>query len=282
MPAMGKELNLMNLDVETTHGTVAQSIISYNGFDYRAGVINGTLFRRPESTDALGSGSGVFRDLYKNQAGGNGTTEQGYNRNGVMDAAVPGGFDPFIKVGDLLTDQTGLFYVFVVDVNDEKNAKRFISLDKFELIVEDNADGLGFGSDPASLPGTEASLGDLGTTVYNMDAGEDSTVFLDYSTSKGSGTFDLFVFIPKSNFAGMDSEAYVYLFTEFGTYADATTIDFGVGAGPEQVAAYNANFVNPNDPIPDIAVPASFVPEPSSALLASFGALFLMFKRRRG
>ena len=271
--ATAKELNLMNLPVETTGGTVSQSIIPLGGFDYHAGFIEGALFRRPESTDALGSGSGVFRDLYKVQAPGNGTTEQGYNRNGAMDAAVPGGFDPLLKVGDLLTDQSGLFHVFVIDVNEENNDGRFLSLDKFELFVEND----GAGSDPDPLPGNEAFLGDLGTSVYSMDASEDSTVFLDYSTSNGSGTFDLFVFVPVSKFAGLDSNSYVYLFTEFGTYADATTLDFGAGAGAEQVASFNSNFFTPGDPVPNVII----VPEPSSSLLASIGAILLMFRRRR-
>lgn len=291
VPAMGKIINLADQSfTKTSDGsTIAENTyvgtdpITGNPFTYHAGVVNGAVFRRAEASDDDNSGAGVFRNLYKSQ---DSPVEQGYNRGKVMDGSVLGGTSHLITKGDLQTDASGLFYIFTIDANEKNNAiERFISLDKFQLYVENDVN-LGVDPDPlpTTSPGAAQNSGDLaslGALVYDMDAGPqgDSTVLMDYSTSNGSGTFDTFVFVQASLFDGYDDAAYIYLYTEFGGFTDTPT-SFIADAGGEDIAAYT-NFDGSNTP-PELGVPPSIVPEPSSALLASLGALVLIFKRRRG
>jgi len=84
------------------------------------GLINGALYRRPVNADESNSGSGIFRDLYrvdeKKPTASN--PAEGYNRDGGIDGVVPNGFDPVIRMSDLVEDLTGTAYVFLVDTNE--------------------------------------------------------------------------------------------------------------------------------------------------------------------
>jgi hypothetical protein len=261
-PATAVTINLLDFDVTKNDNTViAESIMS----DYHAGVIDQALFRRVAESDDDSAGSGNFRDLYRLQAD---STEQGYNRDvDGMNSSTPNGFTSEISVSDLLTDNSGLFHVFAIDVNESGNASnRFISMDKFQLYV-------GGTTDSTPLPTTEGSfegINGLGTKVYDMDDNEDSTILMDASLSSGSGKMDMFVFVSVDLFAGLPEDSLVYLFTEFGSYTAASdTIDFSASSGHEDIAVHATN--------PELVIVS--LPEPHSALLMCVGAL-LMFLRR--
>jgi hypothetical protein len=108
--------------------------------------------------------------------------------------------------------------------------------------------------------GTLPGLGDL---RYNLDAGTDSTVLLDYLViGKGSGRADMTVLIPVSVFDGAAPTDYVYLYSYFGglgiTGQGNDKKDWGSSAGFEEWA------VDPLPPLPPPPPPnpPPVVPEP--------------------
>lgn len=266
LPLMAAPLSaaIVNLTNSTILGN-AQSTLTSGSTTFVGGMINGALYRRPVSADDSGSGSGVFRDLYRVDT--NSGPESGYNRDGVMNSSVPNGFDPVITVGDLVEDSTGTAYVFVVDTNEAGSAaEKFISFDDFKIYVA----GTG---DPSSLPQSLTAMGsEFGTPVYDMRAsGLDNHVLLDYSLFSGSGQMDMFVFIPKALFGNAAANQMVYVYSEFGSYAAA---GFDPSAGPEQVSLPGKSITGTVDPL------IQAVPEPGMvSLLLSVGLLVL--RRRR-
>lgn len=245
-----------------THAAVinlTNDTIDSNTPDGSLAVINGAALTRSD----LNSGSGSFRDLFRLQ---NSPTEQGYNRVvSGSDTAIPGGFNPVITVGDLGTDSTGLFYVFSVDANESNSTPSYISLDSFAVYT-------GGTSDPATLPAaTRAALNSepTFTNVWDLDESEDNVVLLDNSIGgAGSGSADLLIFIPVTRFAAASDSDLVYIFAEFGNFSN----DFNSEAGHENISALNENIAG------TITSP---IPEPSSLLLTTIGALGLLSVRRR-
>lgn len=261
LPASAAIINLTN---QTIAG-VDQSTITNGSTTVVGGYINGALFRRPvDADDSSGAGSGNFRDLYNVDS--NSGFEEGYNRNNVMDTSMGQGFDPVITVGDLVEDSTGTAYIFVIDTNEAgNNPAKFISLDDFRVYV-------GGTTDPDPLPTDVAGMDtDLGLNVYAMNEGsQDNHVLIDYSLFGGSGNMDLFVFVPKAAFDGLDDNSLVYVYSKFGAYGEP---GFDPSAGSEQVSIPGSSISGVVDPL----VP---IPEPSVALLAPLMGL-LGFRRRR-
>jgi hypothetical protein len=230
---------------------------------FAGGQINGAIFRQGLASDPVkSSGSGTFRDLYNLQNNG---AESGYNRNGVGDASVPGGFNPFITVGSLVADSSGSYYIFALDINEQNNANgRWLVLDDLRLYV-------GSATDPVTLPEPTPP----GTMVWGMNEGGSRQVLLDYGYgSGGSGSMDLWVFVPVSEFAGYSSNQYVYLYSSFGSLAVTDAVgsrDWGAGAGSEQWSL-------PSTPVP---VQTIAVPEPSALAFAAGALVVGAFGRRK-
>lgn len=221
---------VVNLTNEVFGGDSYQPdvIVPTSGASFSGGFIEGALFRDP-SVDGS-AGSGVFRDLYRlsppNTKGVE--VESGYNRV-EMDSSIPNGFDPYIRVGDLIEDASRESYIFVIDINESNNKERYLSLDDFKVWVGDS-------TDPEVLPGSLAELGStLGIPAYDMNAsGIQNHVLMDATLSTGSGGGDLFVFVPKAFFGNAAADSYVYLYTSLGAYTGDP--GFGAGATQEQVS----------------------------------------------
>jgi len=256
---------VLNMTNDTIAG-IPQTTTTVGSTVFVGGWANGAFFRRPLDADDSGSGSGVFRDLYRVDS--NSGSESGYNRDGVMDASVPQGFDPVITVGDLVEDSTGTAYVFVIDTNEPGNAiQQYVSLDDFKIY-------LGASIPPSPLPQTLGELGaELGIPVYDLrESGQDNHLLLDYSLYHGSGEMDMFVFVPKTYFDGAAADQQVYVYTEFGAWTGAPGFD--PAAGPEQVSMPGKSISGTVDPL----IP--FVPEPGVVSLLVASGL-VSFRRRR-
>jgi hypothetical protein len=232
-----------------------------------AGIVNGALIRQGLSIDPVNSsGSGNFRDLYNVQNNG---LEAGYNRNAVGNASVPGGFNPYIRVGDLVPDASGSFYVFALDINEPDNGKgNWLVLDELRLYV-------GGTTDPVTLPSV-SNVSSLGSLAWDLDSGTTQRhVLLDYAAgSGGSGNMDLWVFIPVSNFSGYSSDQYVYLYSSFGNLGFTDSVssrEWGGNAGAEQWS------------LATTSVPVSLVaiPEPGTVVSCVIGLMSLVALRRR-
>lgn len=271
VPGQGAVINL----TDTTIDSHSQSVTNlHEGTDpFVGGIIGETVFRRPTAIDPRNSGSGVYRDLYRIQDSPTTATEpeNGYNRDGVMDSAVPNGFNPFIRYSNLVEDSSHQYFVFSLDINENKGANNeYLSLDAFRIYC-------GGSTDPNPLPTSVGALGDLGTLVYDMNADGQSFVLMDAGLAPGSGVQDLFVFVKKSLFTGAAAGDYIYLYSSFGQYEflGGAAQGFNASDGPEQWS------------LPTAYLGQVEVPEPSTllvVLLACAGVRLIAprFVRPRG
>ena len=263
----------INLTNVTLTGGIAPNTITGTSGQFRGGFINNALFRDP-SVDGS-AGSGVFRDLYRLTPpnGPGNVTESGYNRV-EMDSSVPNGFDPFIRVSDLVSDSSDSSYIFVIDLNEANNATdRYLSLDDFKVWVGEE-------TDPTVLPSSLTGLNNqFGVPAYDMQAGtEQNTVLLDATLSNGSGGGDVFIFIPKTFFAGADANDYVYVYTAMGGYTGQA--GFGAGSTSEQVSIPGKTITGGGESTISTIDPGVPVPEPGTAALALMSAALLLRRRR--
>ena len=107
------------------------------------------------------------------------------------------------------------------------------------------------------------------TLRYDMDAGANNTVLLDYKrNSGGSGIADMALLIPSSVFLGANVNDTVYLYSRFGGDVTGASADSTSDAGFEEWTAGRGERT-------------VVVPEPSSFLLGLIGAATLIARRRR-
>jgi hypothetical protein len=166
-----------------------------------SGSINGAIY---EYTARQPTGTGLIQPFLRVQADG---VEQGYNTSG---APVP--FDD--KVGAWTHDVTFTdlrsttvmvgntsFFKVLLDINQTSNSP-LLSLDQLQFYTSPT------GSQTAK------DVSSLGTLRYSFSPGD--AVYLDYSRNHGSGSGDMFAYIPTSAFAGTSSSDFVYLYSHFG------------------------------------------------------------------
>ena len=105
---------VLNLTDITVNGIPTTSYAGNDAQNHVGGFINGAVFQRSNP----GSGSGQFRALFRMSDDNDADkTEHGYNRGGTMDSQTPNGFDPLLKVQDLVETTDGGFYTFALDAN---------------------------------------------------------------------------------------------------------------------------------------------------------------------
>jgi hypothetical protein len=181
------------------------------------GSINGALFYQ---ADPQATGSGVI-DPFVRISAANQLIVEGYNTSG---RAVPYdentsltfthdlllGDVPILNIGG--TDYRG----FILDIN-QTGEDPLLSLDRIE-VYQGGSGGL--------TTTTRSLLGDL---RYSLDNSGDNYILLDYSLNSGSGSGDMFMYVPDSLFTG--SNEYVYLYSQFGA-----TGDYGNNDGYEEWA----------------------------------------------
>lgn len=150
------------------------------------------------------TGTGVFDPFVRIQNNG---SEAGYNTDGeVQFETKQGSWTHSIQLSDIPLCPDGDSYDFKLDINEASKEPK-LSLDVLKIYLADVGDLDDYAADLAPL-----------TPAYDLDAGEDGTVLLDYSIGSGSGSGDMTVCIPV-NVLGTDGSKYVYLYSEFGIYA---------------------------------------------------------------
>ena len=194
----------------------AQATVTVNQLDLTTdatgtdtGTINGAIFT---VTFQQPTGTGVIDPFLRVQNQG---TEQGYNTSG----GTPFDDKAGIFTHDLLysslqhcavTINGTQYYQFLLDVNEPASAK-LITLDNLQIYTS------------ATGSQTTTNVSSLGTPVYSLDTvnakgtgGTDNSVLIDALRNHGSGSGDVLISVPVSNFAGTLSTDYVYLYALFG------------------------------------------------------------------
>jgi hypothetical protein len=214
-----------------------------------SGYIGSAFFRQ---TNNEPTGTGVFDPFVRIQANG---SEQGVNSNGpyTMDEKV-GIWTHSMMVGDCGTlDLNGTNYTpFLLDIN-QTAASPLLSLDQLRLYT--------------STTGTYNTLSQLDTNanlVYNLDAGTDNTVYLNYLLDNGSGQGDMVAYIPTALLSPYNGQ-YLYFYSQFGATGGA----YASNDGFEEWACITGS-----------QPPPPPVPEPTSLLLLGGGLLGLVGARR--
>jgi hypothetical protein len=203
-----------------------------------SGTVNGALFEFDKEQPA---GTGVLNSFLRIQKN---NTEQGYNTSNPAfpfdEVPPPDVFTRDLQFGEL--QQIGGDYLFVLDINEAiGGTQSLLSLDKLQIYISGTASQ------------NTTVLGDLGTLIYDLDAGEDSVVLLDYANAPGSGVSDMLMTLPASVFAGVSASDYVILYSAFGDVDKS-------GDGFEEWA--------------------HVVPEPGTGLLLGLSLLGLAWRRR--
>ena len=166
-----------------------------------SGSLNGATF---EQMDQQPTGTGVIDPFLRVQANGD---EQGFNTdhsplNGDLADVKAGAWTHSVRVSDLTTViYNGVLSVqLLLDVN-QTSADPQVSLDELRIFTAASPDI----SDNATLFAQNE--------VYNMGAG--NRVLLDYSLNSGSGSGDMYCYLPADLFAGLGGQ-YFYLYCKFG------------------------------------------------------------------
>ena len=177
-----------------------------------SGTINDALFYFSSKQP---TGTGVIDPFLRVQ---NDPNEHGYNTSGGTpfdDKAGPWTHD--IQFSDLQSTQVMVdgtaYYSLLLDVNEPGGSKSLISLDSLQFYTSDTGGK------------TTLDLSQLGTLRWSLDGGEDSFVMLDAARNSGSGSGDMYAYIPVSAFAGVSNSDFIYMYCRFGDQAaaDGTT-----------------------------------------------------------
>ena len=187
--------------------TVAQASTIIDLTTGDSGGSNGALY---VWTDFSATGSGVIDAFLRIQNRG---TEQGYNHSlghNVPWDTKPGLHTHDIQIEDLVVRNiTGVdYYEFLLDINESNgHDNELLSLDNIQIYTRNS---------PITSP--DESFSHLGDLRYNNDVGAngDTTVELNYSLNHGSGSGDMFFYVPVSLFAGTLPSDYVYFYSLFG------------------------------------------------------------------
>jgi len=195
--------------------------LTYRGAE---GAANGALFRQ---TDAQPTGSGVIHSFLRVHGSG---VEQGHNTDArplLLDENKSPTFTRSLALADVPVVRVNnvAYREFLLDIN-QKSSAPLLSLDELRLYVGGRPDLSGYSAATRTLAGLPA--------VYDMDAGGDVTVKMDYRLNPGSGGGDVTVLIPSAVFAG--AGGYVYLYSKFGETwgGNAGFEEWAVRAGVQQ------------------------------------------------
>ena len=159
------------------------------------------------------TGTGYIQSFLRVQAD---PTEEGYNTSGGTpfdDKSGPWTHD--IRVSDLeasiVTIGRFQYYKLLLDVNEPGGGKSLISMDRLEFYTSDVGGK------------TTTDISSLGVLRWSLDGAGDSYVLLDASRNHGSGSGDMYAYIPVASFVGALPTDFVYMYVQFGTTTGATT-----------------------------------------------------------
>ena len=220
---------------------------------------NGGIFEQIEAF-ATSTGTGVIQPFLRVQS--NDGIERGYNTGGTLEYDATAPWTTALLLDDVpVVKLEGVKYrQFMLDINQNGNPNgRYLSLDEIAIYQAAAGNLTGWETAPQPLGGTT-------TFVWELDdglaPGDDAWILLDYKLNTGSGSGDMFAYIPNSLFTDLD---YVYMYTKLGVHRPNT-------ANFEEWAV-----LLPSDEPP----PPPTVPVPGALLLVLGGSGLVISQNRR-
>ena len=221
-----------------------------------SGFINGGFFQQMSQQP---TGTGVIDSFVRLQKNG---IEQGYNTDArpvQFDEKKDATFTHSLLLSSVpVVNINGTNYrQFLLDINETNTSSgRLLSLDQLQIFQ-------GKTGDASNYP-------NLGTKIYDMNAGAGgNSILLDYGLNSGSGSGDMFAYIPDSLFD--PSVPFVYLYSLFGANMAA---DGAADAGFEEWAVLQGT----TPPVTEVPAPATLV---FALVGAGFGLLGVARNRRK-
>jgi len=176
--------------------------------------VNGAIFK--QATFDTATGTGLFDPFVRlEKPQGSAGEEQGYNTEGVTEWETKDNnqWTHAIQLKDVPI--VGDFYEFLLDINQNQGGDgELLSLDELKIHVVPESVG-------GSLTGyPNIGISSFGTVDWDLDAGGDNWIKLDYSLNPGSGNGDMIALIPIAAL-GTTGTDYVYLYSKFGVNCPA-------------------------------------------------------------
>jgi len=197
--------------------------------------INGAIFEVFNPDDA--SGSGLFDAFVR--VSSNQLVIEGYNtdyrplqyqenNSGTFTKSLLLSAVPKLDVGGVI------YREFQLDINQNTPIpNRYETLDTVELYESAFADLCGHPFDGSGGGHANCTSNNTAALIYDMDAGENNFIVLDYTNNEGSGKRDLKLLVPNSIFnqdpncrwGGVGCTVYITLYSKFGGDSDADNDD---------------------------------------------------------
>lgn len=177
-----------------------------------SGFINGAQFT---NTDVGSTGTGVINPFVRIQANG---TAEGYNATArpVMtnvNNSAQFTHDLLLSAVPLVTRSGINYYEFLLDINQQGN-NPLLSLDMIQIYTRSTA--LVTANTLVALTSGPSVL------RYDLDAGDaGNEIRLNYSLNSGSGSGDMFAYIPQTAFGSALGTDFVYFYSMFGAKGGA-------------------------------------------------------------
>lgn len=166
-------------------------------------------------TPAQPTGTGFIDSFVEiGQPGGKHPLVQAYNTrvNNVFDNGSSDQFNHEITVGDapVVTINGVQYREFLLDINQTATEDgRLLSLDEIQVFTSNTPNQ---STESFNAVGVVALDG---TLIYRLDSAMDNWIKLNYFLNHGSGSGDMFMYIPSALF-GPDDSRFVYLYSRFG------------------------------------------------------------------
>ncbi|HEV8377598.1 MAG TPA: hypothetical protein VGP99_02020 [Tepidisphaeraceae bacterium] len=171
------------------------------------------------TVDQAPTGSGVIHSFVRVSSANQGVVE-GYNTDGrplQFDENTSATFTRSQKLSDLqIATRNGRdYYQFLLDIN-QQSSHPLLTLNELEIYLGNAPDLLSYSPNRS---GGGTGFGPNASFVYDLDQGTDNAIDLNYNLNSGSGSGDMWAYIPKANFdaaqAGNNND-FVYLYSKFG------------------------------------------------------------------